>query len=43
MFAPLRRWNEQFDGLHIPHLRSPISVHPDPETAWALEGYAELE
>lgn len=38
-----RRWTEQFEGLHIPHLRSPASVHPDPTTAWALEGWAELK
>lgn len=35
------RWEEQFTGLRIPHLRSPTSVHPDPTTSWGLEVFAQ--
>eukprot|EP00798_Chlamydomonas_sp_ICE-L_P001830 gene1830-33248_t len=36
----LTRWDEQFEGLGIQHLRSPMSVHPDPSSSYALEMFA---
>ncbi|KAG2484079.1 hypothetical protein HYH03_017098 [Edaphochlamys debaryana] len=36
----MSRWDEQFAGLGIPHLRSPGSVHPDPMSSYALEEWA---
>lgn len=26
----MQRWREHFNNLHIPYLRSPLDVHPDP-------------
>ncbi|PNW77436.1 hypothetical protein CHLRE_10g436450v5 [Chlamydomonas reinhardtii] len=37
----MSRWDEQFAGLGIAHLRSPSSVHPDPSSSYSLEMWAE--
>ncbi len=31
----------QFEGLGIKHLRSPMNVHPDPSTSYALNMFVE--
>lgn len=37
----MRRWDDHFDNLHIPYLRSPVDVHPDPVDPQCLEMDAE--
>ena len=37
----MRRWNDQFENLHIPYLRSPADVHPDPIDPQTLSMDAE--
>lgn len=39
----MSRWNEQFGGLGIQHLRSPTNIHPDPSSSYALEIYADRQ
>ena len=37
----LARWDAQFEGLHIPHLRSPYDLHPAAWDSFALQGFVE--
>lgn len=38
----MSRWDQQFTGLGIQHLRSTTSIHPDPSSSYALEVSAAL-
>ncbi|NJM64787.1 MAG: lysine N(6)-hydroxylase/L-ornithine N(5)-oxygenase family protein [Leptolyngbyaceae cyanobacterium CRU_2_3] len=37
----MRQWHQQFAALEIPHLRSPVVHHPDPNSG-ALRSFAEF-
>ena len=39
----LARWDAQFEGLRIPHLRSPYDLHPAPWDSFALQGFVEAQ
>ena len=40
--AWLSEWNENFEQLQIGHLRSPVSVHPDPQDEMSMRAFADL-